>query len=199
MATLELYFDLRSPYTYMATTKIAGIAERTGSAVTYTPLRILELMKLTGNRPTNMESPNKNRYGKIDLARWAARYGVPFSPHPKLRDFDYAELNRGVIVASEQGRAQQYVHGVMRAIFGEPVDLTDRGTLISLLDDLGFAGGELLEAAAGPRYVEQLERNAHVAAERGAFGSPTFYVGEQMFFGNDRLDFVEQTLREARR
>ena len=198
MATLELYFDLRSPYTYMATTQIAGIAARTGCAVTYTPFRILELMKLVGNRPTSMESPNKNRYSKIDLQRWSARYGVPFSPHPKLREFDYGELDRGVLVASEQGRARQYVHGVMRAIFGEPLDLTDRGTLISLLADLGFEGAQLLEAAAGPTYVEQLERNAHLAAERGAFGSPTFYVGEQMFFGNDRLDFVEQALREAR-
>jgi 2-hydroxychromene-2-carboxylate isomerase len=197
MATLELYFDLRSPYTYMATTQIAGVAARTGSEVTYTPFRILELMKLVGNRPTNIESLNKNHYGKIDLKRWAARYRVPFNPHPQLRDFDYAELDRGAIVASEQGRAQQYVHGVMRAIFGEPVDLTDRAALIALLDDLGLEGAELLETAAGPKYVVQLERNAHAAADRGAFGSPTFFVGEQMFFGNDRLDFVEQALREV--
>jgi 2-hydroxychromene-2-carboxylate isomerase len=82
MATLELYFDLRSPYTYMATTQIAGMAARTGSDITYAPSRILELMKLVGNRSTNMESPNKNRYGKIDLARWPLVIGCRSTPIP---------------------------------------------------------------------------------------------------------------------
>ena len=72
MVTLERYFDLRSPYAYMATTQIAGIAARTGCNVSYTPFRILDLMKLVGNRPTSIQCPNKNRYSKINLKRLPA-------------------------------------------------------------------------------------------------------------------------------
>jgi 2-hydroxychromene-2-carboxylate isomerase len=197
MAKLELYFDFLSPYTYLASTQLQAIAERTGSEVTYTPFQILKLMKLVGNRPTTVESANKNRYARADLARWAARYGVPVSPHPKIREFDIAALDCGALVAAELGRAQPYVHGILRAMWGVPVDLTDRAELTRLLDSLGFEGEKLLQTAAEPRYLEQLERNTQHAADRGAFGSPTFYVGSEMFFGNDRLDFVEQALKTS--
>ncbi|HEX5380339.1 MAG TPA: DsbA family protein, partial [Phenylobacterium sp.] len=89
MPKLEFHFDFLSPYTYLASTQISALAQRTGSSVTYTPFRILELMKLVGNRPTTMESANKYRYANGDLGRWAARYQTPVNPHPNLRQFDY--------------------------------------------------------------------------------------------------------------
>ena len=120
-------------------------------------------MKLVGNRPTTVESANKNRYANADLKRWAFRYGVPVSPHPKLREFDYGALGSGAIAACDQGRGQAYVHGILRAIWGAPVDLTDRAQLTGLLDGLGFAGEQFLQTVSKAEYSDRLARNTQAA------------------------------------
>lgn len=197
MPKLEFYFDFMSPYTYLASTQIAALAERSNATVSYTPFRILDLMQRVGNRPTTIESAAKSRYAGADLGRWAARYQVPFSPNPNWRQLDFDLLRRGVLAADQEGRPQAYVHGVLKAIWGVSADLADAQAFTNLLDGLGLDGAALLRRASDPRHDEQLERNTAAAAERGAFGSPTFFVGDQMFFGNDRLDFVEQALKAA--
>ncbi|WP_374572307.1 2-hydroxychromene-2-carboxylate isomerase [Phenylobacterium sp.] len=197
MATLELYFDFLSPYTYLASTQVEAIASRTTAKVEFTPFQILELMKRVGNRPTTLESANKHRYATADLQRWAERYGVPLNPHPRLRTFDYDLLLRGAVAADEAGMASDYVRGVLRAIWGEPRDLDNLETFVSLLDELGLSGARIVERASEAEVAERLAKNTERAAERGAFGSPTWYVGDQMFFGNDRLDFVEHALATA--
>jgi 2-hydroxychromene-2-carboxylate isomerase len=197
MAKLEFYFDFLSPYTYLASTQVDALAARTGADVTYTPFKILELMAKVGNRPTTIECANKSRYAGADLGRWAARYQVPFGFNPKLRQFDVDLLRRGALAAADEGRAGPYVHAVLHAIWGEPKDLTDKAVLTAVVDSAGLDGAALLEAAREPRYGEALDHLTDAAAERGAFGSPTFFVGAHMFFGNDRFEFIEQSLAAA--
>jgi 2-hydroxychromene-2-carboxylate isomerase len=152
-------------------------------------------MKLVGNRPTTIECKNKGKYASADLGRWARRYGATLQRNPNMRGFDYAELGWGALVAIEQGRGAAYVDAVFPAIWAGTVDLAERPALIGLLDNAGFDGARLLETAARAEYAAKLDQAA--AAERGVFGSPTFFVGEQMFFGNDRLDFVADALAAA--
>jgi 2-hydroxychromene-2-carboxylate isomerase len=132
-----------------------------------------------------------------DLARWAKTYRAPFAPNPFWQNIDFPELGRAALVAIDEGRGADYVNAIYPAVFGEPRDLSRRAELVTVLDNAGFDGARLLERAGSAEYVAGLERNTDAAAERGVFGSPTMFVGEQMFFGNDRLDFLAQALRSG--
>jgi 2-hydroxychromene-2-carboxylate isomerase len=106
-------------------------------------------------------------------------------------------LGAGLIVASDEGRANDYVNAIYPAVYGEPRDLGQRSELIDVLDKAAFDGAGLLARAQSPAYVERLAKGTNEAAARGVFGSPTMFVDGKMFFGNDRLDFVAEALRAA--
>ena len=118
--TIDFYFDFPSPYSYLAHTQLPRIAAEHGAAVAYHPFRILELMKIVGNRPTTIECKNKGKYAGADLQRWTRRYNVDFARNPHSKSFDFAELDRGALVAIEDGRGAEYVTAVFAAIWGKP-------------------------------------------------------------------------------
>jgi 2-hydroxychromene-2-carboxylate isomerase len=194
---IELYFDFASPYGYLAATQLPAVTAATGAQIVYRPFRLLELMKIVGNRPTTIECRNKGKYASADIGRWAARYKVPFQRNPNLRSVDYAALGRGALVAIDLGRGADYVDAVYRAIWAGEQNLADTTVLAGLLEQAGFDGALLLRQAVGEEYVARLDRQTSEAAERGVFGSPTFFVRDQMFFGNDRLDFVIEAANAA--
>ena len=195
--TIDFYFDFPSPYSYLAHTQLPKIAAEHGATVAYHPFRILELMTIVGNRPTTIECRNKGKYAGADLQRWTKRYNVDFARNPHSKSFDFAELDRGALVAIEDGRGAEYVTAVFAAIWGKPVDLSQRTALIELLDSAGFDARQLHSSCRQRPHVAKLEAETKAAAERGVFGAPTMFVGHQMFFGNDRLDFVAEALRSA--
>jgi 2-hydroxychromene-2-carboxylate isomerase len=192
--TIDFYFDFPSPYAYLAHTQLPGIAAEHGAEIAYHPFRILELMKIVGNRPTTIECNNKGKYARADLQRWVKRYKVDFSRNPHSKSFDFAELDRGALVASGDGRGAEYVTAVFAAMWGKPEDLSQRSVFVEVLNRAGFDGRRLLERASTDAVIAQLEAETNAAAERGVFGAPTMFVGDQMFFGNDRLDFVVDAL-----
>ena len=195
--TIDFYFDFPSSYSYLAHTQLPKIAAEHGAMVAYHPFRILELMTIVGNRPTTIECKNKGKYAGADLQRWTKRYNVDFARNPHSKSFDFAELDRGALVAIEDGRGAEYVTAVFAAVWAKPVDLSERTALIELLDRAGFDARQLIQRAGHEDIVAKLEAETKAAAERGVFGAPTMFVGQQMFFGNDRLDFVAEALRSA--
>jgi 2-hydroxychromene-2-carboxylate isomerase len=195
--TIDFYFDFPSPYCYLAHTQLPRIAAEHGAAVPYHPFRILELMKIVGNRPTTIECRNKSKYASADLQRWTRRYKVDFARNPHSKTFDFAELDRGALVAIEDGRGAEYVTAVFAAIWGKPEDLSQRSVLIDVLERAGFDAQRLLARASADAMIAQLEAQTKAAAERGVFGAPTMFVGDQMYFGNDRFDFVVEALHSA--
>ena len=195
--TSDYYFDFPSPYAYLAHTQLPAIAAEHVATIAYHPFRILELMKIVGNRPTTIECENKRRYAGADLARWTKRYSVEFARNPHSKSFNFAELERGALVAIEDGRGADYVTAIFAAIWGRPVDLSQRPVLIEVLDKAGLDGSRLIERASIESIHAKLDAETTAAAERGVFGAPTIFVGDQMFFGNDRLDFAVEALRSA--
>jgi len=123
---IDFYFDFPSPYSYLAHTQLPRIAADHGAAVAYHPFRIIELMKIVGNRPTTIECRNKSKYAGADLQRWTKRYTVDFARNLNSKSFDFAELDRGALVAIEDGRGAAYVTAVFAAIWGKPEDLSQR-------------------------------------------------------------------------
>ena len=196
-AQIDFYFDFVSPYSYLASTVLPRLAAEHKASISYRPFGLLDLMKIVGNRPTTIECKNKASYAMVDLQQWAKSYQVSLAPNPYWKSIDFAELGRGALVAVDEGRGAEYVKAIYGAIWGAPVDLTQRPVLIGVLDKADFGSSLLLERANSVEYISKLEKSTNAAAKRGVFGSPTVFVGEEMFFGNDRLDFVAEAVRAA--
>jgi 2-hydroxychromene-2-carboxylate isomerase len=189
---IEFFFDFASPYSYLAHSQLAGL----GAEVAVRPMQVLKVMEAVGNQPTTIQSAAKGKYAFADLTRWAHRYAVPLNPG-RMRTNDSGACARAVLAAGRIGKAGEATAALFHAFWGagEPLRTSDE-----ILEVLGKAG---LDAAAirplldDPAVAAELDANTKEAAERGVFGAPTIFVGEDMFFGNDRLDFVRERLGAA--
>ena len=189
--TLEFYFDFQSPYSYLAHSQLAAL----GVPVRLAPFQVLPLMKIVNNTPTTIVCAVKRAYSGKDLARWAARYGVPIRP-PDHSRLDPDLLLRVVTAAPDVETRAIATDAIFKAVWGGAGDPSPEG-LPGVLSAQGLPAAELVAAAARPSAADALAKSTEAAAARGVFGSPTMFVGDDMFFGNDRLDFVRERLARA--
>jgi 2-hydroxychromene-2-carboxylate isomerase len=186
---VEFFYDFRSPYSYLAFAQLREMDVE----IALRPMQILKVMERVGNVPTTITCAAKGRYARVDLARWAQRYGVPLNPSD-MRANDGDALSRAVLAAATPDVAADVTSALYRAIWSEGKTLATTGAIVSALGDAGFDTSSLAARIDAPDIVAQLEANTNEAVERGVFGSPTIFVGDAMFFGNDRLDFVREEL-----
>jgi 2-hydroxychromene-2-carboxylate isomerase len=193
---LEFFFDYGSPFSYLADTQLASLARGTGARVSYRPMLLGAVLKATGNS-SPMTVPAKGAYMGRELERWAKRYGVPFAANPFPFRSNTLRLMRGATASQRLGTFESYQGVVFHAVWGKPQDLGDESVLRRLLDGAGIDSERLLRTIDDEETKTALRRTTDEAVERGVFGAPTFFVGGEMFWGNDRLDWVEQALRRA--
>lgn len=192
---VEFYFDVGSPASYLAWTQIARLAERHGAEVVYQPMLLGGVFKATGNAsPASV--PAKGRYTRIDFERFARRYQVPFAQNPFF-PINTMQLMRGAVALLDDDQFRPYVDAVFRAIWVEGQNMGDPNVVARVLGGQGFDVAGLLQQINDPAVKERLRQITERAIERGVFGAPTFFVGDEMFFGQDRLDFVEAALAES--
>jgi 2-hydroxychromene-2-carboxylate isomerase len=190
---LEYFFDYVSPFSYLANSQLPALIERTGAELVCRPSLLGGVMKGAGNAPP-FSVPAKGRYVTADLQRWAARYGVPLNPNPHFPVNTVLPL-RAALVLLEDGGFPAYHEAMFEAMWQEGQNVAEAEVVRSVLEEVGIAADHVLERCQDPAIKDALRANTDEAVERGAFGAPTFFVGDQMFFGNDRLDFVEEALR----
>ncbi len=195
MATLEFFYDFVSPYSYLASTRVEAIAARTGATLRWRPFLLGAVHKATGNRAP-LEVPAKGRHMWVDLDRWAGRLGVPLR-RPEPFPFSSMLALRSALAAEAAGKLVPYTHAVYRARWADGRDIADPAVLAAVASEAGLDGAAVV--AAAPGHKEALARQTQEAIDRGAFGAPACFVGDQLFVGNDRLDFVEEALRAAAR
>ena len=186
---IEFFYDFRSPYSYMAYTQLSGM----NVDIALRPMKVLKVMELVGNVPTTLTCAAKGHYARVDLARWAQRYGVPLNPSD-MRANDGEALSRAVLAAKSGADAAEITLALYRAIWSEGKTLADRDDILAVIAAAGIDAGAIADRIDAPEAVAELDANTTEAAERGVFGSPTIFVGDAMFFGNDRLDFVREEL-----
>ena len=193
--TIEFLFDYGSPFSYLASLQLPGFARRNNAAVIYRPILLGAALKATGNQ-SPMAVPAKGRYMAIELRRWAARYNVPFrlNPYPFLGNT--IMLMRGAVAAQKHGNFGIYHDLVFKAVWAEALDLGDDAVRTRLLERAGFTPASFAAAIESQEVKDELRRNTDQAIARGVFGAPSFFVGGEMFWGNDRFDFVEEALRK---
>lgn len=190
---LEFFFDYVSPFSYLADSQLPAIAQRTGAELVYRPFFLGGVMQATGNQPP-ATLPARAAYMAKDIPRWVRRYGVPFTLNPSF-PMQTLHAMRGALAAQEQDVFAAYHAALFRAAWGEPRNLGDPAELRDVVAKAGLDADALLARAGAEAVKERLKANTAEAVERGAFGAPTFFVEGEMYFGNDRLDFVEEALR----
>jgi len=193
--TVEFLFDVGSPTTYLAHKRLPGLVERTGAQVVYKPILLGALFKATGNAsPATI--PAKSRWMGTDLARFARRHGVEYRSNPYF-PINTLHLMRGATGLMGDPRFDAYVDAVFEAMWREPRNLGDPAELVPVLARAGVSPDEFRELTEREDVKARLKVASEAAVARGAFGAPTFFVGEEMFFGQDRLDFVEEAVLAA--
>lgn len=194
--TLDFYFDFISPFSYLAQVKLPGIAERYGCSIDYRPIEIPEAKIAAGNYgPSNREIGAKIRVLTADLMRWATRYGVELN-FPA--SFDCEDWNCAAVFAREEGKAGEFVSRAYDRIWGKGIDPGDRDELKGCASAAGLDPEALISFVESSEGQTEYRKTRAEAYERGVFGAPMIFVDDEVFWGNDRLDFLEEYLQERK-
>lgn len=190
MKTIEFLFDVGSPTTYLAHKRIPELIARTGVEVAYVPVLLGGIFKATGNA-SPVTVPAKGVYMGADMARFAKKFGVSLNmnPHFPINTITMMRMLAGLV---GEDAFPGLVDTLFDAMWKGRKNMGDPEVLGAVLTGAGFEPAELLALAESPEAKDRLKTNTEAAVARGAFGAPTFFVGEEMFFGQDRLDFVEE-------
>lgn len=184
---VEFFYDYVSLYSYLANSQLDDLA---GAEVAYRPMFLGAVMEASGNRPPGTVKA-KGKYLRNDAERWAERYALPLVWNPVFPQNTINAL-RLALVAEKQGAFEAVHQPLFDAMWVHEKDLSDKGVLGEIAADSGLS----LEDISDPAIKDELKANSTEAVERGVFGAPTFFVGDEMFFGNDRFDFIKEALRE---
>ncbi|MGY0652499.1 DsbA family protein [Luteimonas sp. A537] len=185
--SIELFYDFRSPYSYLAFTQLHEM----GVDIALRPMMVLKLMEAVGNVPTTLTCAAKGRYARADLVRWAQRYGIALNPSD-MRANDGDACSRAVLAAESPTEAIEVTLALYRACWSEGKTLAAKDDILAVIAATGIDAETIAKRIDAPETIAQLDANTREAAERGVFGSPTVFVADAMFFGNDRLDFVRE-------
>jgi 2-hydroxychromene-2-carboxylate isomerase len=195
MKRVEFFFDFGSPASYLAYTQMDGIAERTGAKIVYRPMLLGGVFKATGNAsPANV--PAKGKWMNADLARFAKRYGVPFAHNPFF-PINTLLMMRGAAAFELEGNLRPYADAMFRAMWVDQQNMNVMATAAGVLKQAGIDPAAFMAKAESQPAKDRLKATTEEAVSRGVFGAPTTFVGDDMFFGQDRLDFAEEALRAA--
>lgn len=189
--SVEFLFDFGSPTTYLAFHVLRRIAERHDAEIRWTPVLLGGIFQLSGNVSPALH-PAKGRWMMQDLQRWADQWDVPF--RPRFPPASTLALARGAVAALEQPHFLPYCEAVFDALWRDGEDLAIERNLKALLERIGWPPPDFHAAITSPAIKAALHENTRNAVARGVFGAPTFFVGNEMHFGQDRMMFVEKAL-----
>lgn len=197
MKTVEFYFDLGSPYSYLAYYRLLQMAEQQEIQIVYKPILLGGVFKATGNR-SPIEIPVKGVYSILDMQRWAEYYQIPMqmNPHFPMNTLTLMRILTGVQLLSLE-KFEQVLKLLFDAMFGTPQNLNEPTVLAEVLEPSGFSVEDIMSMVQSEVLKQKLITETEQAIQRGLFGAPTFFVGDEMYWGQDRLHFVEQALNKA--
>ena len=194
--SFQFLFDFGGPNSYLAHKMLPDICARTGAEAVYIPISLGGLFKLTNNQAPFMryaETPAKRNYEMLEFDRFVKTHALPFKMNPRF-PINSLQLMRGAVAAQHLGCFAPYVDAVMAAMWEDGADMGDVQVVASVLDAAGLDSAALLAKAEDAAVKAELIANTEDAAKRGAFGVPTFYVGDDIYWGKERLAQLEIAL-----
>lgn len=196
MKSADFYFDFGSPNAYLAHKLLPQIAGRTGARFNYLPVLLGGVFKLTNNQPPMQQFKdvkNKREYLQLESQRFVARHGLAFQRNPHF-PVNTVTIMRGAIVARDEGFLPRYADAMFAGMWEQARKMDDPEVIRAVLGEAGLDAAHILGRAQEQAVKDALARATQEAVDRGIFGCPTFFVGEDMFFGKDRLAQVEEAL-----
>jgi len=193
--SVDFFFDVGSPSSYLAWTQLPALCASHGADLVYRPMLLGGVYQATGNAsPATI--PVKGRYTQMDYERHARRYGVPFqgNPHFPVITLFLMRAVTGIQLRRPE-QLQQLLACVFKALWIDALNLNDAQLTARILTEGGFDPAEIERLTQDPETKAALKSTTQEAVERGVFGAPTLFVGDQMFFGQDRMDFVREALQ----
>ncbi|MCH8882972.1 MAG: 2-hydroxychromene-2-carboxylate isomerase [SAR324 cluster bacterium] len=191
---VEFYFEFASPYAYLSSEVIEPLCGGLGVPLRWKPILLGPIIKRTGARPLFLDGP-RGAYSRADCFRWAARHGIPFR-HWARQPVNSLKAARGALYLRETQHFPAYVHACFRAHFVAGRDLFDDAVLAAIVEGLGADVPAFFAAIGEPALKQRLADETEAAYDRGVFGAPTFFYGDEMIWGNDRLPLLEELIRE---
>lgn len=196
-ANAQFLFDFGSPNAYLSHLVIPQIEQRTGAKFEYVPILLGGVFKMTNNR-SPMEAfagvKNKLEFHAVETRRYLARYGLkPYTPNPFF-PVNTLLLMRGAVAAQFEGVFERYVAAAYHHMWAEPKKMDDLEVAVKAMTESGLDAAKLFTRTKDDDVKNRLMENSQTAVNRGAFGSPTFFVGDEMFFGKEQLREVEELL-----
>lgn len=192
--TVEFFFDVGSPAACLAFRRLPALCEAAAATLHWRPMLLGGVFQATGNQsPVNI--PAKGRYLFADLQRWARRHGIPFrqNPHFPVNTLTLMRMATGLQLREPQ-RLVPYVDAMYGAIWVDGLDMYDPTVVAGVLREAGFEPEAVMALAGDPEVKQRLKDDTQEAVARGVFGAPTFFVDGEMYWGQDRLDFVKEAL-----
>ncbi len=194
---VEFFFDVGSPYSYLASGELPRVAERTGATIRWRPMLLGGVFKATGNR-SPIEVPAKGAWAWTDMQRWARRYGLPLQRNPSFPVNTLLLMRAAAgLQMRDEAAFPRYLAAVWRAMWADARNLNDAQQVAATLREAGFDPAQVLAIAEEPATKDRLRETTEEAVRRGVFGAPSFFVGDALYWGQDRLAFVEEALREG--
>ena len=200
MTQVEFHFDFGSPNAYLAHKLILGIEQRTGAAFVYVPVLLGGVFKLTGNVAPLVQFKdvkNKLAYQRLEMQRFIEKHGLTqfqWNPHFPVNT---VQIMRGAIVAQLDGNLMPYVEAVFHHMWEAPKKMDDPEVIRAALEESGFDAARIVARIQDADVKAALLKNTEASVARGTFGAPTFFVGDEMYFGKDRLRDLEEALLQG--
>ncbi len=192
---VDYYLSPVSPYSYLGGERFAEITRDAAATVNVLPVDLTRVFPATGGLPLKQRAPERQAYRLQELRRWRDYLQMPLVLEPKYFPVDANPASLMIIAARRRGLdALGLAQRLLRAVWVEESNIADPDTLMALAADVGMDGGELAEAAGAPDCAAEYERDTQRAIECGVFGVPTYVIDGELFWGQDRLDFVERKL-----
>ena len=194
---VDYYVTLNSPWAYLGSERFAAMAKKHGADVTIWPVDFGAVFAVSGGLPLPKRAPQRQAYRMMELKRWREQTGVKLTLEPKFFPANELPAAKCVIALREQGRmadAIKMAHGVLKALWAEEKNTGDPETLKSIIAGCGLDADAVIKASEAPGIAEKREAYTKHAIAQGVFGAPSFVIDGEIFWGQDRLDFVDRKL-----
>ncbi|WP_169546279.1 2-hydroxychromene-2-carboxylate isomerase [Sneathiella aquimaris] len=196
--TIDYYASLSSPWTYFGHDRFCALAKKHGATVNFCPAEFTTIFSATGGLPLPKRSPERRAYRYQELKRWREELNMPLNLDPKF--FPVPHTKAALVcmaLKAEGGNVLDLASAYLKAVWVEEKDITDDATVIQVANDQGLDGQTLFSAGQSAEIQSQYEQLSLDAIKKGVFGAPSYVIDDEIFWGQDRLVFVEKKLEKV--
>jgi 2-hydroxychromene-2-carboxylate isomerase len=192
--TIDYYFSPVSPWSYMGHARLQAIARKHGAAIAPKPVDYGRVFPASGGLPVSKRPPQRQAYRLVELERWRKHLGVPLNVQPKFFPYDAKLAALTIIAAADVDNAMKLTGAIMKGCWADERNMADEAEISNAIRSVGLDIAALLKAAAAPEIAARFESYTDEAIARQVFGAPTYVYKNELFWGQDRLEFLDRAL-----